>query len=592
MKFTDFSVKKQFKLITICICLLIIILSSISLFFVHQALIKKNSTYMKDVSYNSQLEISHNFEQISSIINTIIVDPDLEDLLISPYSASTVKSLNNLNRKFDFFSNTLPELADISVCSDDITWSNFFDKKTAGELRKKISHSTELQSLGLMHNPLTTRSAPNNYFIVFAQNIYGITNPDTYGKNLGTLFICLYPDSLLPSVAYENNNYILLADDSEHYYTLHGDDKEGDNIYKLYTDQKDTPSYNDFLISDEYIFHTRTIQDTNYKLIIAFERTDLEKTIIKTFIFLFFIILLSCGVILLLLYLIVNNMILPLEKMAAYMDVLSSSAESTVEDTIHLKGCAEIRTLNNAFSNMLSERKKLTQQLYQTTVNLYETKLQKKEAELKFLRSQVNPHFLYNTLESIKNLALENDVPVIANMTEALSQLFRYNVKGKQMVPLEQELSIVSAYLNIQNIRFGKSLQIIYSIMEDTKKLMVMKFLLQPIIENSIVHGFANRGNSGTLFIASHCHDNKLQIIIQDDGQGISSEQLDKLNFLLQNNPSDTSSSENHLGISNVHHRIQLAYGTEYGLSIESEENGGTRITLSLPIIEPEKEDS
>ena len=591
MKFTDFSIKKQFKLITICICLLIVLLSSTSLYFVHQALIKRNSAYIKEVSYNSQLEISHNFRQISSITNAIIIDPDLEDLLRSPYSSDTIKYLNNLNRKFEFFSATLPEVADISVCSDEITWSNFFDKKTAMELRNKISHSTALQSFGLMRNPLTIHSVPDDYFIVFAQNIYGISDPNTYGKNLGTLFICLRPDSLLPSIAYEKNNYILLADDSGHYCTLHGDDNEGDDIYKLYANQKNS-SYKDLLISDKYIFDTKMITDSNFKLIIAFERTDLEKTIVKTFLPLFLIILLSCGVILLLLYLIVNNMIFPLEKMASYMDVLSSSAESTIENTLHLEGCAEIRTLNEAFLNMLSERKKLTQQLYQTTVSLYETRLQKKEAELKFLRSQVNPHFLYNTLESIKNLALEHNVPVIADMTEALSQLFRYNVKGKQMVPLEQELSIVSAYLNIQNIRFGKSLQIIYSILDDTKKLMVMKFLLQPIIENSIIHGFSNRGNSGILFIASHCSDNKLQIIIQDDGQGMSSAQLDRIHSLLQNNTPDAPAPENHLGIFNVHHRIQLAYGPEYGLSIESEENEGTRITLSLPIIESKKEDS
>lgn len=360
MKFTDFSIKKQFKLITICICLLIVLLSSTSLYFVHQALIKRNSAYIKEVSYNSQLEISHNFRQISSITNAIIIDPDLEDLLRSPYSSDTIKYLNNLNRKFEFFSATLPEVADISVCSDEITWSNFFDKKTAMELRNKISHSTALQSFGLMRNPLTIHSVPDDYFIVFAQNIYGISDPNTYGKNLGTLFICLRPDSLLPSIAYEKNNYILLADDSGHYCTLHGDDNEGDDIYKLYANQKNS-SYKDLLISDKYIFDTKMITDSNFKLIIAFERTDLEKTIVKTFLLLFLIILLSCGVILLLLYLIVNNMIFPLEKMASYMDVLSSSAESTIENTLHLEGCAEIRTLNEAFLNMLSERKKLTQ---------------------------------------------------------------------------------------------------------------------------------------------------------------------------------------------------------------------------------------
>ena len=591
LKINNFSIKKQFKLVIICIGVLITILSSLSLFFVNRILIKKSSAYMEDVSQNAQLEFSNALDRATTIIDTLVFDSDLEKLLKNPYSSDTPELIKNLNRKFRFFSSTTPELADISVYSPEMTWSNFFDKETSAALQKKLTDQPGLQSLGLIQSTLKTRTAPRNTFLLLGQNIYGTTEPDTYGKQLGTLFICLDPALFIsaPSNTTGETNHMLLVDSSDKYCTLTGNPQEGKSIFKMYKNRQNLSLYRDVFVSEEYILDIKPVYCETYQLVLAFDRTDIEKTVTHTFLLLFIIILLSCGIILLLLYMMLNNMIFPLEKIAAYMKKISSSAENSSLDSFTVSGCAEIRTLNETFQKMLSERQRLTQQLYQATVNLYETRLQKKDAELKYLRSQVNPHFLYNTLASIKSLAFEHQVPEIADMTEALSQLFRYNVKGKQMVPLEQEISIISAYFQIQNIRFGKSLEIIYSILDDTKHLMVMKFLLQPLIENAIVHGFSKHGNKGTLFVASHCTHEKLLITVQDDGIGMTEEQLTKIHFLLEKGSGEQNTEENHLGLTNVHYRIQLAYGTAYGLHIESAWEEGTRITLSLPIIKPEK---
>lgn len=592
MKINNFSIKKQFKLVIICIGILITILSFLSLSFVNRILIKKSSSYIANVSQNTQVEITHALDRAATIMDTLTFDPALEKLLENPYSSNTPELIKSLNRKFRFFSSNTPELADISVCSFEMTWSNFFDKETSIALQKKLADQPGLQSLGLIQSTLKTRTAPKNTFLLLGQNIYG-TEPDTYGKRLGTLFICLDPALFIAASSAENeeNNHMLLVDFSQKYCTLTGNKQEGTLIFEMYKNRRSNSHYHNAYVTEEYIIAVKPIYSETYQLVLALDRKDLEKTIVHTFLLLFTIILLSCGIILLLLYMMLNNMIFPLEKIAAYMKKISSSAENSSLDSFAVSGCAEIRTLNETFQKMLSERQRLTQQLYQTTVTLYEARLQKKDAELKYLRSQVNPHFLYNTLASIKSLAFEHQVPEIADMTEALSQLFRYNIKGKQMVPLEQEISIISAYFQIQNIRFGKSLEIIYSILNDTKDLMVMKFLLQPLIENAIVHGFSKHGNKGTLFVASHCTQEKLFITIQDDGVGMTKEQLTQIRFLLENGSGERDSEETHLGLANVHYRIQLAYGTAYGLEIESAWEEGTRITLSLPIIRVLKED-
>lgn len=116
-------------------------------------------------------------------------------------------------------------------------------------------------------------------------------------------------------------------------------------------------------------------------------------------------------------------------------------------------------------------------------MSLYETELEKKQAELEFLRSQINPHFLYNTLESIRDIAMEEQVPEIAGMSDALARLFRYNVKGDANVPFSQELEITQAYLDIQKARFPGKLEVICSVRPETLSVSIMKFLLQPLVE-------------------------------------------------------------------------------------------------------------
>ena len=236
----------------------------------------------------------------------------------------------------------------------------------------------------------------------------------------------------------------------------------------------------------------------------------------------------------------------------------------------------EINVLARTFNQMSEEIAGLIERIRKEQKNLH-------IAEMKLLQAQINPHFLYNTLESIRDIALEEQVPEIAGMSDALARLFRYNVKGQAIVPLSQELEITMAYLDIQKARFPGKLEVICSVRPEAMDVPIMKFLLQPLVENAVFHGIEPALRKGTLFIGARVQENRLLITIQDDGIGIPPDQLAQLQTHLADISIINTYSQQHVGILNVAHRILLNYGKDYRLTLDSEPGEGTRILLTLP---------
>lgn len=209
-------------------------------------------------------------------------------------------------------------------------------------------------------------------------------------------------------------------------------------------------------------------------------------------------------------------------------------------------------------------------------------------AEYLALQTQINPHFLYNTLEAIRGDALCEGVETIAETTEALSTFFRYTISEPEtLVPLERELDHVDNYFIIQKYRFGDRIaleQIHEDAGEEALKLMVPKLILQPIVENAIYHGLEGRGAGGKIFIKIELTDSRLLITVSDDGVGIAKEMVQKINENLAH-PDRIIVSEGHHGIAlaNVSRRIKLLFGEYYGIKLFSVEEFGTQVIYTLP---------
>jgi len=209
--------------------------------------------------------------------------------------------------------------------------------------------------------------------------------------------------------------------------------------------------------------------------------------------------------------------------------------------------------------------------------------------ELNALKSQINSHFLYNSLEVIRGIALDNNVKSIADISHALSKLFRYSInKSNDLVSLKQEFDIIRGYVRIHEYRYVDRFRVDYRIDDKILEYRIVRFIIQPLIENAIQHGIEGLTEKGLIEIAARKVENEIVITVKDNGNGIELEKLKIMNEALAANQykyDGIVSSGTGVGILNVNSRIKLYYGDKYGLKLLSDSGSGTVVTVNLPVI-------
>lgn len=260
---------------------------------------------------------------------------------------------------------------------------------------------------------------------------------------------------------------------------------------------------------------------------------------------------------------------------------LRSLMKKVEEGELHLrfpsKTKDEIGQLGNSFNHMVQEIDNLIHLVYLE-------QREKREAELKILQAQIKPHFLYNTLDTIQWMAQDRDADDIVDIVVALTHLFRISLsKGREVIPLSDEIQHVESYLIIQMARYEDKLSFDIDIPQELQTLSVLKIILQPLVENAIYHGIKEKLSKGTIRIHGSAEDNKLVLVVEDDGVGFEAERLIQMNESFH--AIRQSGEDRGYGLYNVNERIKLSYGSGYGLTIESERGQGSKIVVKLPLM-------
>lgn len=244
------------------------------------------------------------------------------------------------------------------------------------------------------------------------------------------------------------------------------------------------------------------------------------------------------------------------------------------------------RDTSTEWNHELGEIGKKINDLAENVVSLMKQELEnervKKDYEYQMLQSQINPHFLYNTLNSIKWMATIQNAPGIAEMTTSLSRLLKDISKGTtNLVTIKHELDLIQDYFTIQKYRYGGTITLSIDVQDESiLECSILKFTMQPLVENAIFHGIEPKLSAGTIVIHIYKENQDVHIDITDDGVGIDPETA---KHLLDSNQATTSSFFKQIGVANVHKRLQYEYGDEYGLSITSEVGSYTTISIVLP---------
>jgi two-component system sensor histidine kinase YesM len=241
----------------------------------------------------------------------------------------------------------------------------------------------------------------------------------------------------------------------------------------------------------------------------------------------------------------------------------------------------EIGRLSHTFNQMVMDMNSLVN-------TVYEQKVMKQEAQMKSLQMQINPHFLYNTLDTINWMARIRHVDEIGDMVAALSNMMRYSLEKKSFVRLGEEVKSLKDYIAIQNYRYRDKMVAEIEIDESLMSLYIPRLLIQPILENAIVHGIEEKLDKGHILVAARREDEDLYIQIIDDGVGMTEETM---SHILREDYSMKKSGHTSIGVVNVNRRIQMIYGKDYGLLVQSVLGAGTKITIHIPAREEEQEE-
>lgn len=273
---------------------------------------------------------------------------------------------------------------------------------------------------------------------------------------------------------------------------------------------------------------------------------------------------------------IVNGITKPIQKLS---ETASKAGKGNFDVRMEDTRVEELIVLQDSFNQMIERIGHLVDSIRIEQLNLRAT-------ELKLLQAQINPHFLYNTLDAIMWLAESNQKEEVVKMVSSLSEFFRTTLsKGQDLLTVQEEESHIRSYLEIQHFRYRDILEYEIEIPKELYDYLVLKLTLQPLVENALYHGIKNKRGLGHIRVSGEVTEKEMILIVEDDGIGMTSEKLEEVCGTVKGKIPKIENNRSGFALSNVEERIRLNYGEEYGLQIESEYGVGTRILVKLPLV-------
>lgn len=287
------------------------------------------------------------------------------------------------------------------------------------------------------------------------------------------------------------------------------------------------------------------------------------------------LILLTVGVLL------IRQLTHPVMQLSQQMEMVRQNRQSSVQID---HGSIELKNLCDEINGMLRTIEQRNQENMLVHDQLYQAELARVEAQLYGLRNQINPHFLYNTLQTVRGMAMACGGQEIARIASNMAAIFRYSVREDRFAQLQEEMGIAARYMHIINVRHADRFAYTWAIEPELEACIVPRMIVQPVIENAVKYAFEHMPEGAKIDVNCFLEDGDVKIVLRDNGCGMSAQALEALRARMQ----EPFSLENvreagGLGLHNIHQRLRLRYGAAYGLAIESQEGVGTRVEIRLP---------
>lgn len=565
--FHKMSIRNQMKTIVILMLALFVLVCALISVSIRALIRRSEDEHMQVATQRLIDQMNLMYGKMENFCINIGEDSAIQELLASDYAG--ISPLRRGAMECLARHKVLePTIEDISLVNDKIHYSNVFRGEELDSIRAMVN-GKPFMWIGFRSHGFTSDAGKPDMMVYAGDVIVGT-------ENIGTIVISLNAMDFLAENDGEENQIYFLADGEGVLFSI----GQPEEIYEAHQLWQEAGYPEHLAEGGHYDIRSYYFDDMDCYLVGALDVRNMGRGMVQIQLLIWGCVM-AAGVFCAMFFILVSRgVVSPLHQFHATIRQIRQSSQRGLETDLDLSGCAEITELGHEFSGMLEDIEKLNRKIFQSATDLYELKVQKQEAELAYLRSQVDPHFLYNTLEVIRKMALEKDAPEIAQMTLDMGHIFRYSAKGEDEVTLDEEISIIKSYIRIQQMRFEGKISVYYFVSEDVLELKVMKMLLQPIVENSIFHGLEPKSGKGSLYIGARVEEDDLIIMVKDDGVGIGEAELAELQGMLREKSADT---RKHVGTLNTNARIRLLYGEQYGVSIESLPEDGTTVILHLP---------
>lgn len=520
---------------------------------------KQKIEYIQAALSQKSYSIHHVIEEIGETMVHATYNRDVIDLLRSRTNSEIFEYSRSVDEYVVQLKILESNIDNIIFYNDDISYNGGYNpsyNSKIAELSSQISSSSAFRYLGFItHDESGTQ-------LIFGNSVYdAMTSLDQIGQ-----MIFVINSRLIEELLYTEVGEIVLVDDDMTIIMAQNEEivgttvKVDDNTY--ITEKHIHPEMPFYVIAKNY-------------------EVDISHSILQISVTIIIIAVLIVAILFISYMFIKRNVVCHLKRINHFIHAIGQGDFRNLKKRLKITGAREICEISEAINNLLDELNSRTVRLVNSTSHLYEAEISKKEAELNYIKSQINPHFLYNTLNVVKGIASINNQKEIEEITLALVKIFRYSIKGEEFVQLCQELDIVKAYIQIQMIRFEDSFEVTFDIEEHLLETEILKMVLQPILENAIQHGVEGTYEKNHILIAAYETENYIKLIVEDDGIGMTHAQLQEIKDALDQSELNIL-NRYHIGILNVHHRLKHYYGATSGVFIDSRKGEGTKVTILI----------
>lgn len=579
------SIKKLTIFILIFMYIIYFIATSLNLYSYSKYEFSQNEKVIKNFNSSLSYQIAEKINNISDVSKYPLLIPETEKL-------NAILSDNNGTEITDY--NYLKNICEMMLIQNDsINGAYIYDLKGRGVFSSRNSSNYKLINPTLenwFQQSLLADGNTNIFTNITDNNIYDIeTDSDnnliaftrkiidlTSNQPTGLILVTIPAENFLKLLSNElpfSRQVLSLYDSTGELIMTTNKDLIINNYPSDLNYKSKEPSISYISNEIKYVKCENYIPESNWILTNTIPKSEIFR-VNSLYIILFFTNLLFFLLLTVILYIFfIKRIFNPIKSLVINMS--TNNLEKNLNSTFSYNRDDEIGSLINSYNAMKSRINDL--------INInYKNQIEQKELELRQLQNQINPHFIYNTLESIHMMAELNDDLETSIMAEYFGSIIRYSMNRKiNTVTLDKELEIINNYIYLQKIRFDQLFTIQNLVPDELLNCEIIKMIIQPLIENSIYHGLSQCSGDGKIIIQGQKIDNNLLLSISDNGIGMDEATRDNLNDYIN----DKNNNFKGIALRNINRRLKLNYGSNYGLEIFSIEGKGTSMVLTLPCI-------